>query len=243
MRPLRREMQIIFQDPYSSLNPRKSVGQIIGEPFTIHKTEKDVKSRVRELLAPRRPEPGALQPLPARVLGRPAAADRHRPRARAAAEADRLRRAGVGARRLGAGADPQPAEEPPGRVRPHLRLHLARPLGDPPGLRPDRGHVRRPRRRDRRSRSCSTSIRAIRTPRRCSRRCRGPRRTAPAAKRQRIVLGGDVPVARLAAAGVRLPSALPALRAGPLRRRDAGCCGRSRATTRPPATTRSSAGR
>ena len=51
MRPLRREMQIIFQDPYSSLNPRKSVGQIIGEPFSIHSTEKDVKNRVRELLA------------------------------------------------------------------------------------------------------------------------------------------------------------------------------------------------
>ncbi len=50
MRPLRREMQIIFQDPYSSLNPRKSVGQIIGEPFSIHKTEKDAKNRVRELL-------------------------------------------------------------------------------------------------------------------------------------------------------------------------------------------------
>ena len=44
-------MQIIFQDPYSSLNPRKSVGQIIGEPFAIHRTEKDVKSRVRDLLA------------------------------------------------------------------------------------------------------------------------------------------------------------------------------------------------
>ncbi len=51
MRPLRRQMQMIFQDPYSSLNPRKSVGQIIGEPFTIHKTEKDVRSRVQELLA------------------------------------------------------------------------------------------------------------------------------------------------------------------------------------------------
>jgi peptide/nickel transport system ATP-binding protein/oligopeptide transport system ATP-binding protein len=51
MRPLRRQMQIIFQDPYSSLNPRKSVGQIIGEPFSIHKTEKDSKNRVRELLA------------------------------------------------------------------------------------------------------------------------------------------------------------------------------------------------
>jgi peptide/nickel transport system ATP-binding protein len=50
LRPLRREMQIIFQDPYSSLNPRKSVGQIVGEPFAIHKTEKDAKNRVRELL-------------------------------------------------------------------------------------------------------------------------------------------------------------------------------------------------
>ena len=51
LRPLRREMQIIFQDPYSSLNPRKSVGQIIGEPFAIHHTAKDVRRRVQELLA------------------------------------------------------------------------------------------------------------------------------------------------------------------------------------------------
>ncbi|HWB23189.1 MAG TPA: oligopeptide/dipeptide ABC transporter ATP-binding protein, partial [Gaiellaceae bacterium] len=51
LRPLRQQMQIIFQDPYSSLNPRKSVAQIIGEPFAIHRTEKDVKSRVQELLA------------------------------------------------------------------------------------------------------------------------------------------------------------------------------------------------
>ena len=51
LRPLRREMQMIFQDPYSSLNPRKSVGQIIGEPFAIHGTEKDAKRRVQELLA------------------------------------------------------------------------------------------------------------------------------------------------------------------------------------------------
>jgi peptide/nickel transport system ATP-binding protein/oligopeptide transport system ATP-binding protein len=51
LRPLRRQMQMIFQDPYSSLNPRKSVGQIIGEPYTIHRTEKDVKRRVQDLLA------------------------------------------------------------------------------------------------------------------------------------------------------------------------------------------------
>jgi peptide/nickel transport system ATP-binding protein/oligopeptide transport system ATP-binding protein len=36
LKPLRREMQMIFQDPYSSLNPRKTVGSIIAEPFAVH---------------------------------------------------------------------------------------------------------------------------------------------------------------------------------------------------------------
>ena len=49
LRPLRREMQMIFQDPYSSLNPRKTVGQIIGAPFVIH-GQKGARTRVRELL-------------------------------------------------------------------------------------------------------------------------------------------------------------------------------------------------
>ncbi|MFL5982385.1 MAG: ABC transporter ATP-binding protein [Gaiellaceae bacterium] len=49
LRPLRREMQMIFQDPYSSLNPRKTVGQIVGSPFVIHGVRK-AKSRVQELL-------------------------------------------------------------------------------------------------------------------------------------------------------------------------------------------------
>jgi peptide/nickel transport system ATP-binding protein/oligopeptide transport system ATP-binding protein len=47
MRPLRREMQMIFQDPYSSLNPRKTIGSIIGEPFVIHKVEADKGKRKR----------------------------------------------------------------------------------------------------------------------------------------------------------------------------------------------------
>jgi oligopeptide/dipeptide ABC transporter ATP-binding protein len=49
LRPLRREMQMIFQDPYASLNPRKTVGQIIGAPFAIHGV-KGAKTRVQELL-------------------------------------------------------------------------------------------------------------------------------------------------------------------------------------------------
>jgi oligopeptide/dipeptide ABC transporter ATP-binding protein len=53
LKPLRRDMQIIFQDPYSSLNPRKTVGSIIGEPFIIHRLEKDEGKRkklVQELM-------------------------------------------------------------------------------------------------------------------------------------------------------------------------------------------------
>jgi oligopeptide/dipeptide ABC transporter ATP-binding protein len=53
LKPLRREIQMIFQDPYSSLNPRKTVGSIIGEPFVIHGVETDEKrrrTRVQELM-------------------------------------------------------------------------------------------------------------------------------------------------------------------------------------------------
>ncbi|HVW17248.1 MAG TPA: oligopeptide/dipeptide ABC transporter ATP-binding protein, partial [Solirubrobacteraceae bacterium] len=53
LKPLRREMQMVFQDPYSSLNPRKTVGSIIGEPFAIHGVEPDADARrraVRELM-------------------------------------------------------------------------------------------------------------------------------------------------------------------------------------------------
>ena len=51
--PLRREMQMIFQDPYSSLNPRQTVGSVIGEPFRIHGIERHEarrKVRVQELM-------------------------------------------------------------------------------------------------------------------------------------------------------------------------------------------------
>jgi peptide/nickel transport system ATP-binding protein len=52
MRPLRREIQMIFQDPYSSLNPRHTVGTIVGAPWRLQKvkTEKGIKRSVQELL-------------------------------------------------------------------------------------------------------------------------------------------------------------------------------------------------
>ena len=52
LRRLRRDMQIIFQDPYSSLNPRKTVEQIIGDAFVIHGilSGRDLYDRVKELM-------------------------------------------------------------------------------------------------------------------------------------------------------------------------------------------------
>jgi len=49
LKPLRRDMQMIFQDPYASLNPRKSVGSIIADPFVIHRIEPDEKQRRRRV--------------------------------------------------------------------------------------------------------------------------------------------------------------------------------------------------
>ncbi len=52
LRPLRREMQMVFQDPYASLNPRKRVGSIIGDPLKIHSIgdKASQKAQVEELL-------------------------------------------------------------------------------------------------------------------------------------------------------------------------------------------------
>jgi oligopeptide/dipeptide ABC transporter ATP-binding protein len=53
LKGLRRRMQMVFQDPYSSLNPRKTIGSIIGDPFEIHRVHTDAgdrKKAVQELM-------------------------------------------------------------------------------------------------------------------------------------------------------------------------------------------------
>ena len=52
LRSLRREMQMIFQDPYASLNPRKRIGQIVGDQLKFHKVAEgdELKRRVQSLL-------------------------------------------------------------------------------------------------------------------------------------------------------------------------------------------------
>jgi ABC-type microcin C transport system duplicated ATPase subunit YejF len=52
LREIRKEMQIVFQDPYSSLNPRMTVGSIVAEPMTVHGQDSRTlrERRVRDLL-------------------------------------------------------------------------------------------------------------------------------------------------------------------------------------------------
>ena len=151
--PGARRVQVIFQDPYSSSqsahdgrpDPRRAAQGPRHRP----RRRRARQARVQELLG-RSGCSAARAALPARALGRPAPARRHRARARHGALAHHLRRAGVGARRLDPGADHQPARGPAGRLRPDLPLHRPRPVGGAPHLRPRGGDVPRQDRRDRR---------------------------------------------------------------------------------------------
>ena len=97
MRGYRRRMQIVFQDPYSSLNPRLRVEDIIGEAIDTHRLARGAarRDRIADLAGPSRARARLWPSLSARILGWSAPADRYRAGARRRARFHRRRRAGL----------------------------------------------------------------------------------------------------------------------------------------------------
>ncbi len=157
LRPLRREMHMVFQDPYSSLDPRMTCGQIVGEPLEVQGLMRggELQRRVEWLFDRVGLRVGAALPLPARAVRRATPARRARAGALGLAAAAGRRRARVGARRLGAGVDPQPAQRPAGGSRLLLPVHHARPRHRRVPVRPCRGDVPR---QDRRARADAGAV-------------------------------------------------------------------------------------
>lgn len=71
MKPLRRKMQIVFQDPYAALNPRMSVGQFVAEPMVVHRTHKGsaLEDRTAELFRLVGLDPSVMKRFPHQFSG------------------------------------------------------------------------------------------------------------------------------------------------------------------------------
>jgi peptide/nickel transport system ATP-binding protein len=124
LKQMRREIQIVFQDPYSSLNPRLTIGAAITEPMKVHglfRSKKERKEKAMELL-----DQVGLQP--EHFFRRAATADLHRAGPGRAAGGDHPRRSGIGPRCFGAGAGAESSERPEKKIRTDLYFHLPRPL-------------------------------------------------------------------------------------------------------------------
>ena len=140
-----RAVQIVFQNPDSALNRRHSVRKLLASYAEEALGHQGQGSRC----AHARADPGgaARRALPERppdaAVRWTEAARRDRPRLRRLAARRRLRRADLGARRLGAGGDPEPARRAAGPRERVVRLHLARPRRGALPVRPDRRAVPR----------------------------------------------------------------------------------------------------
>lgn len=118
VRTLRCQMQYIFQDPYSSLNPRMTVANIIGEGLLAHKYCKKANERMHEEILQTMEDCGLapyfLHRYPHQFSRRSAPENRHCPQPCRASEVRRLRRSRFGSGRFHPVADHQPAAGPEG---------------------------------------------------------------------------------------------------------------------------------
>lgn len=112
VRNLRKQMQIIFQDPFSSLNPRKTISQIIGEPLLIHgmKTREERDQRVLDLLDVVGLRQEHMRRYPHQFSGGPAPENRHCQGPGLKSQVSCVRRGGIGPGCLDSGPGDQSSE-------------------------------------------------------------------------------------------------------------------------------------
>ena len=218
LRGLRTKLQMIFQDPISSLNPRRRIEDIVAEGLRIWKIGDDAEpagqgrrgargGRARPRAGPGPPSPPVLRgPVPAH-LDRPGRGHRARPH--------HLRRAGLGPRRVGAGPDPQPARGPQGPLRPDPGVHRPRPGRGQERQRPGRGHVPRPAVRGRHRPTSSTPSPPTPTPPPSWPRSPSPTRTSAAATDARARRRAPLPPRSRRRAATSAPAASGPTRCAP----------------------------
>jgi oligopeptide transport system ATP-binding protein len=125
LRALRRRMQLVFQDPYASLNPRMTVGETIAEPMIVHGMGNAAarRDRVQDLLALVGLRPFHADRYPHEFSGGQRQRIGISPGAGGAAGSAGVRRTGQRAGRVRAGAGGQSAEGPADPVWPELSVH------------------------------------------------------------------------------------------------------------------------
>ena len=125
----RKGIQMIFQDPYASLNPRRNVTELISEPMEINgffPKAAERMERIKELLNKVDLTEAAMRKYPSRVQRRPAPAHRHSPGPGRGTQIDRGRRAGLGPGCLHPGSGDQSLAGFAGRNEPLVFVHRPR---------------------------------------------------------------------------------------------------------------------
>ncbi len=151
MRPFRRDLQIVFQDPYSTLNPRMTIGEALSEPIIFHKlaSKSELPAKLNQLLT----DVGLTAAFASRYPHELSGGQRQRVAiARALACQPRFIVCDEAISALDVSVQAQILNlllGPARQIRPDLPVHRPRPRRCPPYLRPRRRHVPRPPRRTR----------------------------------------------------------------------------------------------